>query len=272
MEEKLIGKVALITGAARGIGREYALRLAKLGADVVITDLDIKASQFKEKDVIAPTVKEEIEKLGRKSLAFEGDGTDDAFGKRVVEEVIKEFGHIDILINNIGGTGGCGPGLTTEMDTDKFKRTLEINLVSTFIFCKYVGKHMKQQNSGKIINISSVGGSVPLFVTQPHYGAGKAGVDSLTRTLALELAPHNVNVNAIAPGYVHTVKWDAHFESQFDELIKKVPMGRFATTSDCAKVVEFLATDLSDYITGQTLYVDGGLKTLNPSSATVNLY
>ena len=94
MEEKLLGKVALITGAARGIGREYALRLARLGADVVITDLDVKAKKFKEKDVLAPTVKEEIEVLGRKSMAFEGDATDDKFGKMVVDEVIKEFGHL----------------------------------------------------------------------------------------------------------------------------------------------------------------------------------
>lgn len=272
MEEKLLGKVALITGAARGIGREYALRLAKLGADVVITDLDIKASKYKEEDVLAPTVKEEIEVLGRKSMAFEGDATDDEFGKMVIEEVIKEFGHIDILINNVGGTGGAGPALATEMETDKFVHALHINLLSAFIFCKYAGKQMKAQKSGKIINISSVGGSVPLFITQAHYSAGKAGVDALTRMFALELAPYGVNVNAVAPGYIHTVKWDAHFEEQFKELTEKVPMGRLGTTEDCAKVIEFLATDLSDYMTGQVLYIDGGLKTLNPSSSKVNLY
>ncbi|MGN8912846.1 SDR family NAD(P)-dependent oxidoreductase [Anaerofustis butyriciformans] len=272
MEEKLLGKVALITGAARGIGREYALRLARLGADVVITDLDVKATKFKEKDVLAPTVKEEIEVLGRKSMAFEGDATDDKFGKMVVDEVIKKFGHIDILINNVGGTGGAGPALATEMDTDKFVHALHINLLSTFIFCKYVGKQMKKQKSGKIINISSVGGSVPLFITQAHYSAGKAGVDALTRTFALELAPYGVNVNAVAPGYIHTVKWDAHFEEQFSELTEKVPMGRLGNTEDCAKVIEFLATDLSDYLTGQTIYIDGGLKTLNPSSSKLNLY
>ena len=131
---------------------------------------------------------------------------------------------------------------------------------------------MKAQKSGKIINISSVGGSVPLFITQAHYSAGKAGVDALTRMFALELAPYGVNVNAVAPGYIHTVKWDAHFEEQFKELTEKVPMGRLGTTEDCAKVIEFLATDLSDYMTGQVLYIDGGLKTLNPSSSKVNLY
>ncbi len=272
MEEKLKGKVAIITGAARGIGRQYALHLARLGADVVITDLDVKASKFKEEDVTAPTVKEEIELLGRKSMAFEGDATDDKFGKETIEAVYEEFGHVDILVNNVGGTGGCGPGLLTEMDTDKFKRTLDINLTSAFIFCKYAGAIMKKQKSGKIINVSSVGGEVPLFVTQPHYGAGKAGVESITRHLALELAPYGVNVNAIAPGYIHTVKWDAHFESQFNELREKVPMNRFGTTEDCAKVIEFLATDMSDYLTGQVILVDGGLKTLNPSSATLNLY
>ncbi len=272
MEKKLSGKVAIITGAARGIGREYALHLARLGCNVVITDLDIKASKYKEENTTAPTVKEEIELLGVKGLAFEGDGTSDEFGKEVISNVIKEFGQIDILVNNVGGTGGCGPGLSTEMKTEDFRRTIDINLTSAFIFSKYTAIEMKKRKRGKIINIASGAGLVPLFVVHPHYSAGKAGLISLTKTMALELASYGITVNALAPGYIHTVKWDAHFDKQMEELTKKVPLGRIGTTKDCAKVLEFLATDLSDYLTGQTIKVDGGLVDLNPSSNTVNVY
>ncbi|MFZ7119623.1 MAG: SDR family NAD(P)-dependent oxidoreductase [Eubacteriaceae bacterium] len=272
MEKKLLGKVAIVTGAARGIGREYALRLAKLGANVVITDIDLSAGKYKEQDITAATVKKELELLNVKSLEFQGDGTDEEFVIDVVNETKKQFGQIDILINNIGGTGGAGPGLATEMSVEKFKKVIDINLITTFIFSKHVAKMMKRQKQGKIINVSSVAGYVPLFVVQPHYAAGKAAVISLTKTLALELAPYGITVNAITPGYISTVKWDAHFNRQIDELIKKVPLGRVGTTEDCAKVVEFLATDLSDYLTGQTINVDGGLLDLNPSSNNIDIY
>jgi 3-oxoacyl-[acyl-carrier protein] reductase len=272
MEKKLLDKVAIITGAARGIGREYALRLARLGANVVITDIDLSAGRYKESNTSAPSVKGELEQLGVKALEFQGDGTDEEFVKRVVQDTLDQFGHIDILINNIGGTGGVGPGLSTEMSVEKFKRVIDINLTTTFIFSKYAAQAMKKQKSGKIINISSVGGYVPLFVVQPHYSAGKAAVISLTKTMALELAPYGVTVNAIAPGYISTVKWDAHFNNQLEELIKKVPLGRVGNTEDCAKVIEFLATDLSDYLTGQTIKVDGGLLDLNPSSTNIETY
>ncbi|MPW24662.1 SDR family oxidoreductase [Alkalibaculum sp. M08DMB] len=272
MEKKLINKVAMVTGAARGIGREYALRLAKLGANIVITDIDLTAGNYKESDISANTVKEELENLGVKALAFQGDGTDEEFVVDVVKSTMNEFGHIDILINNIGGTGGAGPGLATEMSVEKFKKVIDINLTTTFIFSKHVANIMKKQRSGKIINISSVAGDVPLFVVQPHYAAGKAAVISLTKTLALELAQYGITVNAIAPGYISTVKWDAHFSSQVEELVKKVPIGRIGTTEDCAKVIEFLATDLSDYLTGQTIQVDGGLLALNPSSTNTDTY
>lgn len=272
MNNKLQDKVAIITGAARGIGREYALRLARLGANVVITDIDLSAGKYKESDVTAPTVKKELEQFGVKALEFQGDGTDEEFVKNVVISTKDTFGRIDILVNNIGGTGGAGPGLATDMSVEKFRRVIDINLTTTFIFSKHVAKEMKIQKSGKIINVASVAGSVPLFVVQPHYAAGKAAVISLTKTLALELAPYGVTVNAIAPGYISTVKWDDHFNNQIRELTKKVPLGRIGTTEDCAKVIEFLATDLSDYLTGQTIQVDGGLLDLNPSSSDVNTY
>jgi Dehydrogenases with different specificities (related to short-chain alcohol dehydrogenases) len=272
MEKKLSGKVAVITGAARGIGREYALRLAGLGANIVITDIDLSAGRYKESNTSAPTVKGELEQLGVKALEFQGDGTDEQFVKKVIEDTVKQFGRVDILINNIGGTGGVGPGLATELPVEKFRRVIDINLTTTYLFSQYAAQAMKKQRSGKIINISSVAGYVPLFVVQPHYSAGKAAVISLTKTMALELAPYGITVNAIAPGYISTVKWDAHFNNQLDELVKKVPLGRIGTTEDCAKVIEFLATDLSDYITGQTIKVDGGLLELNPSSAHAESY
>lgn len=272
MEKRLLGKTAIITGSARGIGREYALRMAKLGANVVITDIDLSAGKYKETDIKAKSVKEEVELLGVKSLEFEGDGTDESFVKKVVDDTIDTFGSLDILVNNIGGTGGAGPGLATDMEVEKFRRVIDINLTTTFIFSKHAGKVMKVQKSGKIINVASVAGFVPLFVVQPHYSAGKAAVISLTKTMALELAPYGVTVNAIAPGYISTVKWDAHFEAQIEDLVQKVPLGRIGTTEDCSKVIEFLATDLSDYLTGQTIFVDGGLMELNPSSSKIENY
>ncbi|HAE61848.1 MAG TPA: hypothetical protein DCG38_05905 [Eubacteriaceae bacterium] len=272
MEKRLLGKTAIVTGSARGIGREYALRMAKLGANVVITDIDLSAGKYKEKDAKAKTVREEVRALGVESLEFEGDGTDENFVRLVAEKTKSTFGSLDVLINNIGGTGGAGPGLATEMELDKFRKVIDINLTTTFLFSKHAGNIMKEQKNGKIINVASVAGFVPLFVVQPHYSAGKAAVISLTKTMALELAPYGITVNAIAPGYISTVKWDAHFDSQIEELTKKVPLGRIGTTEDCAKVIEFLATDLSDYLTGQTIFVDGGLKSLNPSSSKIENY
>lgn len=272
MEKKLSGKVALVTGAARGIGRSYALRLASLGAKVAITDIDLSAGQYKEINTKAPSVKQEIELLEVAGMEFQGDCTREDFASYVVEEIEKKWGHLDILINNVGGTGGTGPGLTADMTAEKFKKVIDINLTTTFIFSKYAAHIMKKQKTGKIINVASVAGYVPLFVVQPHYSAGKAAVISLTKTMALELAPYGVTVNAIAPGYISTVKWDAHFNSQLKELTEKVPLGRIGTTEDCAKVIEFLATDLSDYLTGQTIKVDGGLLDLNPSSTTLEGY
>lgn len=269
---KLQGKTALITGAARGIGRAYALRLAALGANIVITDMDLSAGHYKEADTAAPTVVEEIELLGVRAAAFEGDGTEEAFVRDVLASTAQTYGSLDILINNIGGTGGAGPGLATDMALATFKRVLDINVTTTFLFSKYAAQLMRAQRRGKIINVASVAGFVPLFVVQPHYAAGKAAVISLTKTMALELAPYGVTVNAIAPGYISTVKWDAHFNKQVADLVQKVPLGRIGTTEDCAKVIEFLATDLSDYLTGQVIQVDGGLLALNPSSANTDTY
>ncbi|HCX63899.1 MAG TPA: beta-ketoacyl-ACP reductase [Eubacteriaceae bacterium] len=271
-EKKLEGKTVLITGAARGIGREYALRLAKLGANIVATDMDLAAHQYKEKEATGENIVEEIQQRGGKAIGFEGDGIDEDFVEKVVRETTKQLGTIDVLINNIGGTGGTGPVLFTEMETDTFRKVIDINLTTTFLFSKHTATVMKKNQRGKIINTASIAGMVPLFVSQPHYSAAKAGVISLTKTMALELSDYGITVNAIAPGYVQTVKWVEHFREQIEELTQKVPLGRLATTEDCAKVIEFLATDLSDYLTGQVFHVDGGLFDLNPSTKKVTQY
>lgn len=259
---RLRGQVAVITGAARGLGRAYALRLARLGADIVVNDINLQSSTVVGEALSAPTVMEEIHALGRQAIGIAADVTSEADVERLFQEVFATFPQVDILINNAGG--GRGGNSVTACSAEAWDAVIDKNLRSTFLCCRAVASHMRERRRGKIINVASVAALRPLMPVLAPYSAAKAGIIALTRSLALELAAHGVNVNAIAPSYVATVNWMGGLGKIQDDLLPQIPMGRLGQTEDCAKVIEFLATDLSDFVTGQVISVDGGMGHLNP--------
>jgi 3-oxoacyl-[acyl-carrier protein] reductase len=260
---RLQGQVAVVTGAARGLGRAYALRLARLGADIVVNDIDLNAAAEVGEPLGAATVMDEIRQLGRAAIGIAADVTSEAAVTEMVAEILAAFPHIDILVNNAGG--GRGSQSVTVCDAEAWEAVMAKNLRSTFLCCRAIASHMRARRRGKIINVSSVAGLRPLMPALAPYSAAKAGIIALTRSLALELAQDGVNVNAIAPSYVATVHWMGGLGKIQDDLVRQIPMGRIGQPEDCAKVVEFLATDLSDFVTGQVISVDGGMGHLQPS-------
>jgi NAD(P)-dependent dehydrogenase (short-subunit alcohol dehydrogenase family) len=257
----LTDRVAIITGGAKGMGRGMALKFAEEGCSVAIADISIKEAN----DTLA-----EVLKRGREGLAIQCDVTKAEQVRDTVDKVIKKFGKVDILVNNAGGLPSTPPiEDITEEDWDK---VLALNLKSDFLFCKFVVPHMKKRRYGKIINLSSIGAINPP-AHAIHYNTAKAGVIGFTYDLAHALAPFNIYVNAILPGPIRTSFYDHMIGSKsekekdaFFEGIGKnnVPLQRVGTPEDIAGAALFLASELSAYVTGDTLYVTGGLPLLPP--------
>jgi len=268
---KLRGKVALVTGSGRGLGRAYALRLASLGADVVINDIDLDAAREFNETLSAATVMDEVRAYGGRSLGIRADAAKKDQVEAMVEQIVRELGRIDILVNNAGGAlTPFERGFASSMPEEDLRFIMDVNLMSTIFCCQAVAPRMKAQKSGKIVNVSSqagVRGNDAGHIA--HYCVAKAGIAEYTRLLAGELGPHNITVNAIAPGVVVTSRAKVQFGRGVDpvktaEQERRIPLRRLGTPDDCAKVVEFLATDLSDYVTGQVICVCGGM-VLSPS-------
>lgn len=243
---KIDNKNAIVTGSARGIGRAIALELAKEGANVVICDVNLEA---------AIETSKEIEKLGRKSFAVKVDVTNYEEVENLIQKTKEEWGSVDILVNNAGITKD---NLILKMTPEDFDLVINVNLKGVFNGIKAVFPVMMKQKSGKIVNIASVIGLMG-NVGQANYAASKAGVIALTKTAAKELASRGVCVNAVAPGYIQTPMTDKLPDNVKEEILKLVPMKKMGQPEDVAKVVLFLCSPDSDYITGQTIVVDGGM-------------
>ncbi len=243
----LNNKTALVTGGSRGIGRAIALALAEEGANVAFT--------FKSAAEAAEHVKSEIEAKGKKALAIQSDAKDINGTQQVVDQVVKTFQSIDVLVNNAGITRDT---LLMRMSEQDWDDVLDTNLKSAFNFSKAVCRTMMSQRAGKIINISSITGIIG-NPGQVNYSAAKAGMIGMTKTLAKELASRNIQVNAVAPGFVDTDMTEKLTPQQREALLNMIPLKRTAKPEEIAQVVVFLASPASSYMTGQVLCVDGGI-------------
>jgi len=243
----LAGKNALVTGGSRGIGKAIAVELAKNGVNVAIT--------FVNNEDLAERTVDEIKKHGVRALAVRADVSMEEDVLNMAKTVKENLGSIDILVNNAGITRD---NLLMRMDTEDWDKVIDTNLKGTYLCTKSVIRDMIKKKSGKIINIASVAGVAGNF-GQTNYSASKAGIIGFTKSLAKEVASRGINVNAVAPGLIETDMTLALKEDTKNSLVKNIPMGRLGTVQDIANIVVFLASEKSDYITGQVINVDGGM-------------
>lgn len=243
----LTGKVALVTGASRGIGRAIALDLARKGADVVVN--------YAGNAALAEEVVGMIQEMDRKSMAIQADVANREQVEAMIATTIKEFGALHILVNNAGITRDQ---LILRMKEEDWDRVLDTNLKGAFHTIKAVTRQMMKQREGRIINISSVVG-VAGNAGQINYSASKAGLIGLTKTAARELAARNITVNAVAPGYIESDMTDQLSDEIKNDLFKQIPLGRLGKPEDVSALVTFLASDAASYITGQVFHVNGGM-------------
>lgn len=253
--KKLSGKVAIVTGGASGIGKAIAMTLSREGASIIIADINL--------DEAEKTVKE-IKKSGLEAIAIKTDVSKSEDAKKMVARTIEQFGRIDILVNNAGIGRATGALLSPDhafvenLTEEEWDKVMSVNLKSVFLCCKVVVKRMKEQRSGKIVNISSMDGKTG-SAGGPHYGVSKAGVINLTKSLAKQLGPYNINVNSVAPGAVtdtmFEIAWSAEEKA---EDARKTALGRLGKPEDIAEAVLFLVSDSACYITGEILDVNGG--------------
>lgn len=247
---KLVGKVAIVTGAGRGIGRAIALAFAREGATIVIVDLNLES---------AKKVADEAAILGTQSWVIRTDVTKSIEVDRMVKETLEKYGKIDILVNNAGGATGRTEPLLDRSEED-WDKGYNLNLKATFLCSKAVGKAMRKQGKGNIINIASIAGHMG-YPLGGSYGTSKAGVIQLTKTLAFELAKYNVRVNSVSPGLIRTEKTDETYYSDketCDWHLALIPLGRLGKPEDIANAALFLASEDSSYVTGTDIVVDGG--------------
>jgi 3-oxoacyl-[acyl-carrier protein] reductase len=247
MSLSLEGKTALVTGGSRGIGRSIALTLADYGADVAIT--------FRSSVDAANEVKEEIKSKGQKAKAIQADAVNLEGAEDVISELIDDWDKLDILVNNAGITRD---NLILRMSEEQWDQVIDTNLKSIFNYSKAVAKPMMRNRGGSIINISSVVG-LSGNAGQSNYAASKAGIIGFTKSYAKELASRNIRANVVAPGYITTEMTDELDEDVLESIKDETPLGRAGDAKEVAETVLFLASDLSSYITGETIRVDGGM-------------
>ena len=243
----LQGKVALVTGAARGIGKAIAVRFAEQGADVAFTDLEINEA--------AEQTLAELEALGVKAKAYASNAASFEESHEVVKQIMEDFGRIDVLVNNAGITKD---GLMMRMSEAQWDAVINVNLKSAFNFVHAVTPIMAKQRSGSIINMSSVVG-VSGNAGQCNYSASKAGMIGLAKSIAQELGSRGIRANAIAPGFIITEMTNQLSDEVKAEWAKRIPLRRGGTPEDVANIATFLASDMSSYVTGQVIQVDGGM-------------
>lgn len=243
----LQGKCAVITGASRGIGREIALKYAKEGANIVLN--------YRNSETEALKLKEELDKLGSDTLVIKANVSNFEEAEKLIKEAKETFGRVDILVNNAGITKD---NLIMRMKEEDFDSVIDVNLKGAFNCLKAVTPIMVRQKSGKIINMSSVVGVIG-NAGQVNYCASKAGLIGMTKSLAREIGGKNINVNAIAPGFIDTDMTKVLSEDQKKNIMSQVPLKRLGQAEDIANLALFLASNQSDYITGQVIHVDGGM-------------
>jgi 3-oxoacyl-[acyl-carrier protein] reductase len=242
----LSGKAAVVTGSARGIGKAIALALAHRGADVIVSDVDLPGAQAAAAEIAA---------LGRRSAAIACNVSVRSEVESLITRAVDELGRLDILVNNAGITRDT---LLVRMTEEQWDLVLDVNLKGTFFGCQAAAKVMMKARAGKIVNLASITGLIG-NAGQANYSASKAGVIALTRTVAKELASRNVQVNAIAPGFIETEMTRELPEKARAAFLENIPLRRAGTPEDVAHLVCFLASPEADYITGQCITIDGGL-------------
>ena len=243
----LKGKVAVVTGASRGIGRAVALKLASMNATVIV---NYAGSKDKAESVV-----KEIQEMGKTAEAIQCDVSDFEQCSQLMQQVQEHYGRIDILVNNAGITRD---GLAMAMKEEDFDDVIATNLKGTFNCIRFASRIMMKQRYGKIINMSSVSG-VTGNAGQVNYSAAKAGVIGITKSMARELAGRHINVNAIAPGFIETDMTNELSEKVKEQAVGQIPLGRFGKAEEVAELAAFLAGNQSDYITGQVFHIDGGM-------------
>ncbi len=242
----LKGKVAIITGGAQGIGMAIALTLARHGSDVVISDVNLEKAQ---------ETAQEIEALNVRSLAIKANVADYNESEQMVKETVDKLGRIDVLVNNAGITRD---NILLRMKPEDWDQVMEVNLKGTYACTRAALKYMFRQKSGRIVNIASITGEMG-NAGQANYSASKAGIIGFTKAVAREYANRGITVNAVAPGFIDTAMTKAIPEKEREELIRQIPLERLGAADDVASAVYFLVSDLSSYVTGQVINVNGGM-------------